>query len=152
MSFVVVIAATSCSTWALHPPANGNISCLPSGSENGATCVAACDHGYRFIDGEPTKTLTCQDKNQWLPGQIVPDCIPAQGRQAAYDVVPHVTYRPFGALSGSCRDTYINHISSSYKILSDVLSKRCSSVNVDMKVDFHDTIVNISSENDVSSI
>ncbi|GAB6028275.1 hypothetical protein CHUAL_002455 [Chamberlinius hualienensis] len=148
--FQAAVNAAPCASWSLKPPANGNLSCLPSGSQNGLSCVVACDNGYRFVDGEPTKIYTCQDKDQWSPGPTVPDCVPVQGRQAAYDVVPKVIYRPFGALSGSCRDAYVAQISKSYASLGSVLSQRCSSINVDMKVDFHNTIVNISSENDIS--
>jgi hypothetical protein len=34
---------------------------------------------YRFTDGEPVKTFSCEEKGAWSPTAVVPDCV-SEGR------------------------------------------------------------------------
>jgi hypothetical protein len=34
---------------------------------------------YRFTDGEPVKTFSCEEKSPWTPTAVVPDCV-SEGR------------------------------------------------------------------------
>lgn len=69
--FQVSVQATPCVGWDLKSPAHGNLKCLTG--DKGLQCIATCKQGYRFTDGEPIKTYSC-DK-QWSPSSVVPDCV-----------------------------------------------------------------------------
>lgn len=71
--FQVSVQATPCVDWELMPPSNGALNCLPG--DRGIQCIATCSPGYRFTDGEPVKTFICENKRQWVPTAVVPDCV-----------------------------------------------------------------------------
>lgn len=71
--FQVSVQATPCVDWELKPPANGALNCLPG--EKGLQCIATCNPGFRFTDGEPVKTFGCDSKTPWAPTSVVPDCV-----------------------------------------------------------------------------
>lgn len=71
--FQVSVQATPCVDWELKPPTNGALNCLPG--EKGLQCIATCKPGFRFTDGEPVKTFSCEEKSPWLPNNMVPDCV-----------------------------------------------------------------------------
>lgn len=67
------VQATPCVDWELKPPVNGAINCLPG--DKGLQCIATCNPGYRFTDGEPVKTFSCDNRKPWSPTGVVPDCV-----------------------------------------------------------------------------
>lgn len=71
--FQVSVQATPCVDWELKPPNNGALNCLPG--DKGLQCIATCNPGYRFTDGEPVKTFACDAKTPWTPTSVVPDCV-----------------------------------------------------------------------------
>jgi hypothetical protein len=71
--FQVSVQATPCVDWELKPPVNGALNCLPG--DRGLQCIATCNPGYRFTDGEPVKTFSCDAKTPWTPTSVVPDCV-----------------------------------------------------------------------------
>lgn len=71
--FQVSVQATPCVDWELKPPVNGALNCLPG--DKGLQCIATCNPGYRFTDGDPVKTFSCDSKIPWTPTSVVPDCV-----------------------------------------------------------------------------
>lgn len=71
--FQVAVQATPCVDWELKPPNNGALNCLPG--DKGLQCIATCNPGYRFTDGEPIKTFSCDNAVPWKPTSVVPDCV-----------------------------------------------------------------------------
>lgn len=71
--FQVSVQPTPCVDWELKPPANGGLKCLPS--DKGLQCIATCKSGYRFTDGAPVKTFSCDVQSHWTPASLVPDCV-----------------------------------------------------------------------------
>lgn len=136
-------------TWSLKAPANGQVNCLPKPSGKGFRCLASCVDGYQFTDGEPAKTFECENKRIWVPSSIVPDCVPVDTDEASYDVEASVTYRAGGSVPENCLDRYTSYFSSFYSDLNEVLTERCSAVNVKMDVDFHNTKIRFESENEI---
>lgn len=83
----VSVQATPCVDWELKPPANGALNCLPG--DKGLQCIATCSAGYRFTDGEPVKTFSCDSKTPWKPNSIVPDCV-SEGKSQNVRNVTHL--------------------------------------------------------------
>ncbi|XP_055681349.1 sushi, von Willebrand factor type A, EGF and pentraxin domain-containing protein 1 isoform X2 [Lutzomyia longipalpis] len=132
--FQVSIQATPCVDWELQPPVNGAINCLPG--DKGIECIATCRPGFRFTDGEPVKTFSCEHSRLWRPTSVVPDCVSENTQQADYHVVATMTYRANGVVAPSCLPQYQDLMAQYYGNLNQVLSQRCSAVNVNMNVSF----------------
>ncbi|XP_075226178.1 sushi, von Willebrand factor type A, EGF and pentraxin domain-containing protein uif [Lycorma delicatula] len=132
--FQVSVQATPCVDWELKPPTNGALNCLPG--EKGLQCIATCNPGFRFTDGEPVKTFTCELKSPWVPTSVVPDCVSEDTQQADYQVIATAVYRANGVVAQPCLDQYADHMSQYYPELDKILSHRCSAVNVNMSVSF----------------
>ncbi|XP_046990617.1 sushi, von Willebrand factor type A, EGF and pentraxin domain-containing protein 1 [Schistocerca americana] len=143
--FQVAVQATPCVDWELHPPANGALNCLPG--EKGLQCIATCNPGFRFTDGEPVKTFSCELKRPWTPTSVVPDCVSEDTQQADYHVVSTITYRANGAVASLCLSQYEDLVSQYYPSLNNVLTQRCSAVNVNMNVSFIDVKPKLLEEN-----
>ncbi|UYV83192.1 clec-78 [Cordylochernes scorpioides] len=146
--FQVSVQAARCASWSLARPANGAVNCLPSNP--GYRCVATCNTGYKFTDGEPAKTYECGGPRQpWVPTAIIPDCVLEDSNFAAYDVLAQVEYRAGGALPSHCPGQYVSYVNTFYSSLNRVLSERCSAINVKMDILFHNTTVRLVAENEV---
>lgn len=138
--------ATPCVDWDLKPPSNGELKCLTT-DEDGLECIATCKAGFRFTDGQPTKSFTCEQRSLWSPTSVVPDCVSEDTHQADYHVVPSVTYRANGAVPSLCLRQYADILSQHYGPLNDILTERCSAVKVNMNVSFIDTRPQLLDEN-----
>lgn len=68
-------------------------------------------------------------------------------QQADYHVVASVTYRANGAVSQSCLPQYADLMSQYYQSLNNILTQRCSAVNVNMNVSFIDAKPSLVEEN-----
>ncbi|KAK7873875.1 hypothetical protein R5R35_005737 [Gryllus longicercus] len=143
--FQVAVQATPCVDWELHPPAHGALNCLPG--DRGLQCIATCNPGFRFTDGEPVKTFSCEEKSPWSPTSVVPDCVSENTQQADYHVVSSVTYRANGAVANFCLSQYTDLLTQYYSSLNSVLTQRCSAVNVNMNVSFIDARPQLLEEN-----
>lgn len=144
--FQVSVQATPCVDWELQPPVNGAINCLPG--DSGVECIATCKPGFRFTDGEPIKTFSCETSRLWRPTSVVPDCVSENTQQADYHVTATVTYRANGAVSSSCLPQYQELLQQYYGNLNQLLSSRCSSaVNVNMNVSFIRSVPALLEEN-----
>lgn len=62
-------------------------------------------------------------------------------------MVATVTYRANGAVSQSCLPQYSDLMSQYYKSLNDILTHRCSAVNVNMNVSFIESKPSLVGEN-----
>lgn len=133
-NFQVSVQASPCVDWELQEPRNGVLNCLPG--DQGVECVASCKPGYRFTDGEQVKSFSCEKSRIWTPTSVVPDCVSENTEQADYHVTAAVTYRANGAVSASCLPQYQEWLQQYYSSLNQVLSSRCSAVNVNMNVSF----------------
>lgn len=131
-NFQVSVQATPCVDWELLPPASGNINCLAG--DKGIECIATCKPGFRFTDGQPIKTFSCETSRLWKPTSVVPDCVSENTQQADYHVTSSVTYRANGAVAQACLGQYQDLLSQYYGNLNSLLSQRCSAVNVNMNV------------------
>uniref|UniRef100_T1IXR4 Uncharacterized protein n=1 Tax=Strigamia maritima TaxID=126957 RepID=T1IXR4_STRMM len=145
--FQVAVQASSCVDWALQPPANGNVTCIPSSM--GFQCVAVCDSGFQFVDNEATKVIQCEDKGPWTPSQIIPDCVSTDVHQAAFDVIPHVVYRALGVVDISCLNEYIAYVANFFEPLNAVLTQRCSAINININVSFFNVSATLVGENEL---
>ncbi|XP_045468348.1 sushi, von Willebrand factor type A, EGF and pentraxin domain-containing protein 1 isoform X2 [Harmonia axyridis] len=143
--FQVSVQATPCVDWELSPPSNGALNCIPG--DRGLECVATCNPGYRFTDGEPIKTFSCSTRKPWTPTSVVPDCVSEDTQQADYHVTGTISYRANGAVATSCLNQYTDVVSQYYANLNAILSQRCSAVNVDMNVTFIKAIPVLIEEN-----
>ncbi|KAK9881868.1 hypothetical protein WA026_018067 [Henosepilachna vigintioctopunctata] len=132
--FQVSVQATPCVDWELNPPSYGAINCVQD--DRGLECVAACNPGYRFTDGEAVKTYSCSSRKAWTPSSIVPDCVSEDTQQADYHVTATIAYRANGAVATACLNQYTDVLAQYYGNLNSVLSQRCSAVNVNMNVSF----------------
>lgn len=132
--FQVSVQATPCVDWELKPPANGALNCLPG--DKGLQCIATCNPSFRFTDGEPVKTFSCDAKRPWTPTSVVPDCVSEDTQQADYHVISTIQYRANGAVAQACLNQYTDLMSQYFGNLNSVLSQRCSAVNVNMNVSF----------------
>lgn len=144
--FQVAVQPTQCVDWELKAPANGAINCFPPSnrpaSSGGLECVATCNPGFRFTDGEPNKSFRCDVKEPWTPGPIVPDCVTEDTQQAMYNVVAKMLYRAGGgapSVPATCLTQYANGVRTDFPALDRLLSARCSAISVDMNVTFVDT-------------
>lgn len=68
-------------------------------------------------------------------------------QQANYHVVAAVTYRANGAVSRSCLPQYQDLMSQYYMNLNNILTQRCSAVNVNMNVSFVRSVPYLIEEN-----
>ncbi|XP_063243609.1 sushi, von Willebrand factor type A, EGF and pentraxin domain-containing protein 1 isoform X2 [Bacillus rossius redtenbacheri] len=143
--FQVAVQATPCVDWELSPPANGALNCLPG--DKGLQCIATCNPGYRFTDGEPVKTFSCEEKSPWTPTSVVPDCVSENTQQADYHFVSSIMYRANGAVAQLCLSQYRDLMAQYYSSLNNVLTQRCSAVNVNMNVSFVDARPKMMAEN-----
>lgn len=141
--FQVSIQPTQCVPWSLEQPANGAVNCMPNDAGNGFKCFATCNSGYRFIDGESAKGYECTMGTQWVPNSLIPDCVLEDTAQASYDVIANLEYRSGGFVPPSCMSAYVNYVSSYYPSLNQVLSDRCSAINVQMAIAFFNTTITI---------
>ncbi|XP_013781236.1 uncharacterized protein LOC106465521 [Limulus polyphemus] len=148
--FQVSVQASACVSWSLLPPSNGVVNCLPNEANNGFGCVATCNEGFRFTDGDQAKTYECANKQHWSPSSIIPDCVPEDIDQAFYDVVAEVNYRPGGAISQRCLSQYVSYVSTYYTSLNQALSQRCSAINVQMNISFQNTTIQTKTENQLA--
>lgn len=143
--FQVSVQASPCVDWELQPPANGAINCLPG--DRGIECIATCKPGFRFTDGEPLKSFSCETSRLWKPTSVVPDCVSENTEQADYQVTASVTYRANGAVAQACLNQYQDMLSQHYAGLNRLLSQRCSAVNVNMNVSFVKSVPSLLEEN-----
>ena len=150
--FQVSVQPLACVAWSLEQPANGVVNCMPNDGGNGFKCSATCDSGYRFIDGESVKQFECQLGNQWTPTSIIPDCVPEDTNEAAYDVIASIEYRSGGFAPPACMSAYVNYVSSYYSSLNQILSDRCSAINVQMAIMFFNTTITIKPDTNALSI
>ncbi|XP_064091137.1 sushi, von Willebrand factor type A, EGF and pentraxin domain-containing protein 1-like isoform X2 [Macrobrachium nipponense] len=145
-NFQVAVQATACVNWELKEPANGKLNCISN--SQGAECTATCNPGFRFTDNMPEKRFTCNDKTEWQPTRVVPDCVSENTEQASYDVMADITYRANGAVDPSCLTQYDSLLNQYYDSLNGILSNRCSSaVNVAIDVRFHNTKLKVTESN-----
>ncbi|KFM58062.1 Sushi, von Willebrand factor type A, EGF and pentraxin domain-containing protein 1, partial [Stegodyphus mimosarum] len=147
--FQVAVQPAMCVAWSLEAPANGIVNCLPNDERNGYRCLATCNTGFRFTDGDQAKTFSCVAGQLWAPTSIVPDCVPEDTNQAFYDVMATVDYTADGPVSPSCLSQYIGYLGTHYSSLNQVLSERCSAINVKMEITFHNTSVRVKADNEV---
>lgn len=57
-------------------------------------------------------------------------------QQADYHVIASVTYRANGAVSRACLPMYQDLMTQYYTNLNNILTQRCSAINVNMNVSF----------------
>lgn len=57
-------------------------------------------------------------------------------QQADYHVIASVTYRANGAVSRSCLPQYQDLMAQHYSHLNNILTQRCSAVDINMNVSF----------------
>lgn len=69
--------------------------------------------------------------------------------EASYDVVAQIEYRAGGAVSVPCLEQYVTYVRAFYTSLNEVLSGRCSAINVKMDIAFHNTTIRTIAENTV---
>ena len=147
--FQVAIKPTPCVDWELQSPVHGDIEC--TGQNTGAlNCVATCDVGFRFTDGDKEKTFSCSEAQpKWQPSRVVPDCVSEDTTLSTYAVAATVTYRGNGAIDDSCLASYIEYTKQYEPDISQVLTDRCSagSGGVQISVDFKPTDGKKTSEN-----
>lgn len=79
--------------------------------------------------------------------QYVIFCVVIDTQQADYHVSAVVNYRANGAVATACLNQYTDLIAQYYPNLNDILSKRCSAVNVNMNVSFIKAIPALTEEN-----
>lgn len=144
--FQVSVQAEKCVDWELQPPVNGALNCL-KGDDDGVECIATCKPGYRFTDGEPVKTISCKKSRSWKPTSVVPDCVSENTQQADYQVTVTMNYRANGAVAQACLGQYQDLLQQYYGNLNQLLSQRCSAVNVNMNVSFIKSIPTLLEEN-----
>lgn len=130
--FQVQVKPTQCVDWDLQAPRNGVLNCVPG--DRGVECIAACKAGFRFTDGEAVKTFSCENHRLWRPSSVVPDCVSENTQQADYQVTATITYRANGALSPSCLPQYQENLQQYYTSLNEVLSAKCSQLNINSNV------------------
>ncbi|CAH1282118.1 unnamed protein product [Diabrotica balteata] len=143
--FQVSVQATPCVDWELKPPVNGALNCLPG--DKGLQCIGTCNPGFRFTDGDPVKTFSCETNGPWKPSSVIPDCVSENTQQADYHFTASINYRANGAVANSCLNQYIELLAQYYNNLNTVLSERCSAVNVKMNVTFIKALANLVEEN-----
>lgn len=68
-------------------------------------------------------------------------------QQADYHVIASVTYRANGAVSRSCLPMYQDLMAQHYTTLNNILTQRCSAINVNMNVSFVKSIPFLIEEN-----
>ncbi|XP_015790438.1 uncharacterized protein LOC107367263 isoform X1 [Tetranychus urticae] len=145
--FQVSVQATNCVSWSLSAPLNGAVECLPNEPGTGYRCVATCKSGFRFTDGAAAKTYECSSGGPWTPESIIPDCVSETTDEAAYDVAAKIEYRSGGFIPPTCLQQYVNYVASYYNSLNQVLSDRCSAINVQMEIKFFNTTAFVPKDN-----
>ena len=145
--FQVSVQATSCVSWSLASPLNGVVTCLVNEAESGYRCLATCNSGYRFTDGQPAKSYECTSGSPWTPESIIPDCVSEDTHEAAYNVKAKIEYRAGGFVSPTCLKQYVNYVATYYTSLNQVLSDRCSAINVQIDIKFFNTTAFVTREN-----
>jgi len=160
--FQVSVQPVGCSNWTLNAPANGKMNCISKGGElddqSGYVCTATCDKGYRFTDDSLVKTYECDGRGkdycfkvgsacEYNNLAVVPDCVSESTGEAAYDVVATVNYRAGGFVDQKCLHHYVKYVATYYASLNQILSTRCSAINVQMDIVFFNTTASISSKN-----
>eukprot|EP00096_Caligus_rogercresseyi_P005025 TRINITY_DN1980_c0_g2_i1.p1 TRINITY_DN1980_c0_g2~~TRINITY_DN1980_c0_g2_i1.p1 ORF type:complete len:2992 (-),score=731.35 TRINITY_DN1980_c0_g2_i1:531-9380(-) len=145
--FQVAVKPTACVDWELKAPAQGTLDCNPL--LGGYECIATCEPGYQFTDGETSKSFSCSNQSPWIPSRIVPDCVSGTNSDSDYNVAVTLSYRGNGAVPDSCLDYYVSSVQPSESTLNEVLSTRCSagSGGVNINVTFVNTDVTRTSEN-----
>lgn len=68
-------------------------------------------------------------------------------QQAEYHFVPSITYRANGAVGSSCLSHYVDLMTQYYEVLDNVLTQRCSAVNINMNVSFLESKPSLLDEN-----
>ena len=150
--FQVSVQPVGCANWTLEAPANGRMNCDSKGGDHddklGYVCVASCEKGFRFTDGSSEKVYECDGRGKdYRPNTVVPDCVPEDTREAAYDVAATVNYRAGGFVDQKCLAHYVKYVATYYASLNQILSDRCSAINVQMEILFHNTTASISQKN-----
>ena len=139
--FQVSIQPTPCVAWELKPPAHGDIQC--DDTPGGYTCIATCNEGYRFTDGQQQLTYSCsstEPRTSWNPSRVVPDCVTENTVESTYDVVSTISYKSQSAeIPTECIDQYIEVVEKNYEQMSQDLSDRCSAGGVSINVNFKKT-------------
>lgn len=82
--------------------------------------------------------------------KILTLCTSTDTDEASYDVVAQIEYRAGGAVSVPCLEQYVSYVRTFYGSLNDILSGRCSAINVKMDIVFHNTTIRTIAENTVS--
>ena len=140
--FQVTIQPTPCVAWELKPPAHGNLDC--DARPNGYSCVATCNAGYRFTDGQEQLTYSCssgEPRTSWIPSRVVPDCVTENTVESTYDVVSTISYKSQSAeIPPACINQYIEVVEQNYEQMSQDLSARCSAGGVNIQVNFKKTV------------
>lgn len=72
---------------------------------------------------------------------------PVDTQQADYNVVASVNYRANGAVARACLNQYTELLSQYHNNLNNILSQRCSAVNVNMNVSFVKSVANLVEDN-----
>ena len=124
--FQVAVKPTPCVPWELRPPAFGTVNCLPGTS--GLECIATCESGYRFTDGDQQKTFRCggPENAPWAPSKVVPDCVSEDTTLSTYDVVTTINYKANGVIGAECEGEYLNYVQQYYETIGQLFSERCS--------------------------
>ncbi|KAI1303707.1 Fibropellin-1 [Halotydeus destructor] len=148
--FQVSVEPNKCTSWSIVSPANGQVNCLPDEDSTGFRCLATCNSGYRFTDGDSVKTYECASGKDWVPSPVIPDCVPEDTAEASYDVIASVDYRAGGFLTPSCLEQYVNYVSTYYPSLNQILSDRCSAINVKMDIRFFNTTGTVHKDNELT--
>ncbi len=137
--FQVAIRPTHCVDWELEAPANGDISCERGSSVSGGglQCEATCRAGFRFTDGERSKSFSCSESSPWTPARVVPDCVSEDTTLSTYDVEATISYRASGApVPDYCPDVYAQTVQRFQAAIGQTLSDKCTdgAGNVDIQV------------------
>ena len=124
--FQVAVKPTPCVPWELRPPAFGTVNCLPG--TNGLECIATCESGYRFTDGDQQKTFRCggPENTPWAPSKVVPDCVSEDTTLSTYDIVTTINYKANGVIGAECEGEYLNYVQQYYETIGTLFSERCS--------------------------
>jgi len=65
---------------------------------------------------------------------MVPDCVSEDTQKADYHVVASIVYRANGAVAPPCLGLYSGLMSHYYAQLNEILTQRCSAINVQQNV------------------
>ncbi len=62
-----------CKDWNLRTPVNGQKNCTPT--SGGMTCKMTCDTDYSFYERGQEITYVCNNGQNWVPDEMIPDCL-----------------------------------------------------------------------------